>query len=96
MLSWLDEPEVLSVKFEALYGDNGPDVQRRLVEEIHNFLDLAVPLGDIQGLVRDLIGAPTKTWSGKRSIKNEFWNDEVEDRFRSLGGHEANARLGYD
>jgi hypothetical protein len=95
MLGWLGAKGVLSVKFEALYGDLGPDVQRRLVEKIHDFLDLTTSLGDVEALLRDLIGAPTKTWSGKRSSKNEFWNDEVEERFRSLGGHDANARLGY-
>jgi hypothetical protein len=96
MLDWLGATGVLSVQFEALYGDAGPDAQRRLVEEIHDFLDLTVPLGDVQVLLRDLIGAPTKTWSGKRSARHVFWNDEVEERFRSLGGQDANARLGFD
>jgi Sulfotransferase domain len=96
MLDWLGATEVLPVQFESLYGDAGSDAQRQLVEEIHDFLDLAVPLGDVQVLLHDLIGAPTKTWSGKRSTRNVFWNDEVEERFRSLGGHDANARLGYD
>ncbi len=96
MLDWVGEQSVLSVKFEALYGDNGTNAQQQLVEQVHDFLDLTTPLGDVQVLFRDLIGAPTKTWSGKRSNWQTFWNDEVEERFRSLGGHQANARLGYE
>ncbi len=96
MVAWLRQPDVLAVAFETLYGDDGPEAQRVVVEAVQAFLNIPGAVGDSAALVSGLLGAPTKTWSGKRTVRTTFWSDAVEERFQAFGGPELNARLGYE
>jgi hypothetical protein len=95
MIDWPAVPGVFKLPFESLYGDHGERAQLGLIEALHRFLDVPGELADPGELVHDLIGKPTLTWSGRRTERGLYWNDAVEERFRSLGGHEINAALGY-
>jgi hypothetical protein len=96
MLGWLDQPEVFPVRFETLCGDAGEAAQLELVRTLVDFLEIPGCPREPRGLLRELIGRPTLTWSGQRSERAPYWNDEVEEFFRSFGGHLMNARLGYE
>jgi len=95
MAAWLREPDVLSLSFEVLYGDQGREAQSLAVEIIREFLDAPAPTDCSDDLMAMLIGKPTRTWSGRRSSREVYWNDDIEDLFRAKGGHEVNAGLGY-
>ncbi len=93
MAPWLREPGVLTVSFEALLGDRGGSVQDAAVHAIAGHLGLP---GAAVGLLDDVLGSPTLTWSGRRSNRREFWDDRADDFFRAHGGGDLNARFGYD
>lgn len=93
--NWLDEPEVFAVSFESLYGDYGRDRQVEVLRKLHAFLDLPGKPAAPEQWIDQALERPTKTWSGQRSRRDMYWNDEVEARFGELGGRRLNARLGY-
>jgi len=95
MAAWLREPDVLPLSFEAFYGDHGRETQALAVEKTREFLDAPAPTDTSNDLMAVLIGKPTRTWSGRRSSREVYWNDDIEDLFRAKGGHEVNASLGY-
>jgi hypothetical protein len=93
MAPWSTDPSVFKLRFETLYGDRGEERQLRLIESLRQFLEIPGPLDNPGGLVHELIGKQTLTWSGRRTQRSLYWDDAVEDRFRSLGGHEINLAL---
>ncbi len=95
ILDWRHTAEVFPIRFETLYGDQGPAAQEQLVIELHQFLELQNEVGPPRQILDEVIGSPTMTWSGARSNRMLYWDDHVEERFRQFGGHEMNARLGY-
>ena len=95
MAAWLREPDVLPVSFELLYGDRGREAQRSAVEAMRESLDVPAPTDGSDDLMATLIGKTTRTWSGRRSSREVYWNDDIEKLFRAKGGHEINASLGY-
>ena len=94
MAAWLHEPDVLPLSFEVLYGDQGKRGTSLAVEKMCKFLDSPVP-GRLDDLMATLIGQQTRTWSGRRSSREVYWNGDIEELFRAKGGHEVNASLGY-
>jgi hypothetical protein len=96
MGDWIDQSDVFKLSFEMLYGDYGVDARREALEALYEYLAISERSITPDQLVAETMGRPTKTWSGRRTEREIYWNDEVEARFRELGGHELNARLGYD
>jgi hypothetical protein len=95
MGDWLDQGDVFKLSFETLYGDPGTSAQVDALEALYSHLEIAQRLVPPEELVARVMGRPTKTWSGQRTEREVYWNDEVEARFREFGGQELNARLGY-
>jgi hypothetical protein len=85
VLGWLEEAGVLVVRFEDLLGDAGPRPQRRALEAIVGLAGMPMP-ADVVALFNQVVGKPTKTWSGRRSEAWRYWNDRVEAEFLRLGG----------
>ena len=94
MAGWRHDAGVFSVSFEAIYGDYGKEAEIAAVEALRRYLDVPPPKCGSQSIVAELIGKPTQTWSGRRSSRDIYWNDDIEALFRARGGHEINARLG--
>jgi hypothetical protein len=96
MGDWIDQSDVFKLSFEMLYGDYGVDARQEALEALHEYLAISQRPIAPDELVAKAMGRPTKTWSGRRTEREIYWNDEVEARFREFGGHELNVRLGYD
>ena len=95
MGDWVDQTDMFKVSFEMLYGDDGADARRQAMEALYAFLEISERSISPDELVTGAMRWPTKTWSGRRTEREIYWNDEVEARFREFGGHELNERLGY-
>jgi hypothetical protein len=93
MEPWFREPGVLTVAFEALLGDRARSAQDATVQAIADHLGLPGPAG---GLLDDVLGTPTLTWSGWRSDRSGFWDERADDFFRAHGGYDLNARFGCE
>jgi hypothetical protein len=96
MAAWLHDKDVLPVSFEAIYGDHGKEAQLATIEAMRQYLDAPVPTQSPDTLMAALIGKPTRTWSGRRSSRDTYWNDDIERLFHANGGREIDASLGYD
>ncbi|HEX3727316.1 MAG TPA: sulfotransferase domain-containing protein [Pirellulales bacterium] len=93
MIAWMLEPQVLSVSYESLMGDLGADAQAATISDITSWLDLTPPLKSPAELLKSVVGVNTKTWSGRRTVRERYWNGDVERRFDGLGGNQANRLL---
>jgi hypothetical protein len=96
MSNWLRESDVYCLSFETLYGDRGAECLDRTLRGLHEFLEVPIPLENPRDSLAQVLEKPTRTWSGKRSAKERYWDDRVEDHFRRLGGVELNAAFGYE
>ena len=93
-ISWLKQ-EVLPVRFEDFYGDNGKSAQIRIIKDMSSLLGIEFD-GNCDELLQTVIGSRTQTWSGKRSELTNFWDEKVESLFDDMGGVAVNRALGYD
>ena len=95
VLGWMNDPDILLVRFEVLMGDAGPSAQRQALESIARHVGVG-PSRDVVSLfLHDVVGKPTKTYSGARSFATRYWNDQVERHFVRLGGGDLQHALGY-
>jgi hypothetical protein len=92
---WQADPAVFKTRFETLQGDKGTPTQQEVILELGRFLDCPVTPEQARGILDQVLGTPTKTWSGRRSNREEFWNSAIEQEFESLGGRSLNEELGY-
>lgn len=92
MEPWLHEPGVLRVSFETLMGDHGRRLQDDAVERVAGHLGLRCPAA---GALEEVLGAPTLTFSGRRSDRRDCWDARADEFFRAHGGPDLNARFGY-
>jgi hypothetical protein len=95
MQPWFAEPGAFGVRFETLHGDDGPDAQARLCEELAVILDHPNPSSTPADLLPGLTTTPTLTSSGARTRRDEYWSAAAEELFQGLGGGELNAFFGY-
>lgn len=96
VLGWLGRPGVRTLRFEDLWGDNGQARQHAAVQEVARHAGAPVPVSvDIDALLSRVLKQKNKTWSGERTRLARWWCAEAEAIFRSLGGPELNARMGY-
>ncbi len=94
MRGWAKDPDIFMIRFEDLVGQNGREVQVKRFHELQNFLNVAPE--NPESLIEQVVGADTKTYSGELSAIEAYWNDEVEQRFRELGGKALNTLFGYE
>jgi len=94
-LDWLNKPDVFTMSFEGLIGDMGSEKQIEVILQLCDFLSIQTERTTVERVLKESIGQPTQTWSGKRTEIDSFWNDEVESFFCNEGGAQINARLGY-
>ena len=93
--AWIDVPDIAKISFETIYGDYGAQLQQQAIDELYRYLELPGDPPDAGPLIERVLATPSFTRSTGRSRRAEFWNDEVEEVFRSLDGHRLNERLGY-
>ncbi len=91
---WLDEPDLHIVRFESLMGDYGERKAAAAVKGLSAHIGLQKPpaWNRIRG---QILGQPTKTWSGQRSRRDGLWTADAESAFVELGGVELNTAIGY-
>ncbi|CAN5184697.1 hypothetical protein BH11PSE14_BH11PSE14_09860 [soil metagenome] len=94
MVAWRRVPGVLSIRFEDLAAERGPEAQGRVIDDLARHLE--VPLNDAaRRAARACVGSGTLTWSGGMSALASHWDARLEAWFRSVGGPELNRTLGY-
>ena len=96
MLGWLDEGDVLKIKFEELYGDYGTERQKEIIVGLCDFINSRNRVEDINSFMEHIKSVPTGTSSGLRTKREIFWDEEIEKRFISLGGDRINSVFGYE
>jgi hypothetical protein len=94
MMGWIGQPGTLVCSFETLYGDNGENARLQLLTSLCTHLGMAIPASPA-ALFTTLLGTETITSSGSRTDRSVFWDDRVEDYFRSKNGPAMNRTLGY-
>jgi hypothetical protein len=90
---WRDFHGVLSVQFERMLK---ADLRADLALEISERCGLHISKDAAREAIDGVINKPTKTWSGMNSKIDDYWTEEAESIFISIGGMELNRRLGYD
>lgn len=96
VVGWFNRPEVLSLSFEQIYGDFGPEQQMVTLRKIMDFCGVENQPGLEEKILEKLIGSATNTWSGRRTKWQDFWNEKIEEKFSAFGGKDLNRRLGYE
>ncbi|OYQ31565.1 hypothetical protein CHU95_20705 [Niveispirillum lacus] len=91
---WLDVPDMLTVRFETLMGDQGERQAAATIRALSTHIGLQKPPA-WNRIRHQVLGQPTKTWSGQRSRRDGLWTAEVENAFAALGGVELNVAMGY-
>lgn len=95
MSPWKEIDGVFSLKFEILMGDDGSEAQISMMRDLANFVGLDITDDQIYKAINHSIGSDTVTYSGRRSLHVEWWNDDLEELFCTYGFDEINRRLGY-
>ncbi|MEH1842465.1 MAG: sulfotransferase domain-containing protein, partial [Nostoc sp.] len=95
MIDWVNEKDICKVSFEELYGDYGAEVTYKTIDKIKDYLELPETIIDYKGLLTQVMGVETTTWSGQRTNRNLYWNKKVSEYFVDLGLDTCNQRLGY-
>jgi hypothetical protein len=96
VIGWRDEADdVLKISFEEIMGDYGRERQADSVKAVARHVEADMDDATITQVMAKVIGADTMTFSGKRSQRDIYWNNEVERRFCELGFDDLNRRLGY-
>ena len=95
VLGWFGQPGVLSLSFEEINGDWGPEAQLEAVQRLYDHCQIDGVKINASKLLSDVLGKETNTWSGARTNWKKSWNDEVERRFVEFGGGLINKRLGF-
>lgn len=96
MSSWKEDEEVFKIKFEILMGDDGEEAQISMLRDLAGFVGLEITGEAINKALNASIGSNTVTYSGRRSLHSEWWNDELEELFVSYGYDLLNKDFGYD
>ncbi|QJD85262.1 sulfotransferase domain-containing protein [Cohnella herbarum] len=94
MLGWLNESDVLTVRYEDIVGDNGDFKKKQVIEEIAKFTTGNGSLLNTED-IEAIKSTETITSSGKRTEWKAYWSDKVDEIFRNLGGHDLNRIFGY-
>jgi hypothetical protein len=93
---WKKHRMPLAVCFETLCGDCGAEAQLGLVRKMGAHVGVELSDAAAQALLLAVMGRETKTWSGGRSVVEDYWNDNCEKIFEAAGGVELDRFLGYE
>lgn len=96
LIGWTASPNVYKCSFEEILGDKGQDTQVACLHDIfvHSGMEGNEP--DWHEIVHEVVGSETMTWSGVRTVRENYWDDNVEAAFREAGGAELNRLLGNE
>lgn len=92
-LGWLELDDVHVVRYEHMIAGDAASVAA-----LRAFLQPAPPAAKHEPdeqIIRHALTTDTLTRSSTATELEEYWSDEAEDFFQSLGGPELNERLGY-
>ena len=95
MARWQARRHVLSVDFETFHGDHGDAARDALVLAVAEHCRVPNASSCTKGQWGQLIGAPTLTWSGRRTDWRRVWSQPAEQLFAEAGGPQLNRLLGY-
>jgi len=95
MVGWLSESNVLPVSFEKLYDDGSIETTYGEIGKILEYLEIPDHIIPKKELIQKVFGTETVTFSGKRTNREVFWSDKVEQLFQEVGGDKLNILLGY-
>ena len=95
IVPWVDNPNVEVLRFEHIAGISGKEPQLQSFNRIAARLEVNIPDEPGKFLKNKVLGQRTRTWTGSLSIYKEYWSDQVEEKFKELGGVNYNIRLGY-
>ena len=94
-LGWLETGRPV-IRFEELYGDHGDGAQTRAVDDLVGAAGLDVEVSQaVDVLTTEVIGASTRTYSGRRSEPEEYVSEESARLLDELGVPALNRLLGY-
>ena len=95
MLNWRLVSDLVTVRYEDIVGDNGPEASNQVLQAL-----TAHVIGDEREAGQIDLPAikqrDTITASERRSRWQEWWSDVTEAAFERLGGNEINYALGYE
>lgn len=90
-MGWITDRSVtLILRFEDLVRDEGDAVAHLL-----DACGLDGP-GRAAEVRAEALGSRTRTFSGRKSVWQEYWSPEAETLFQSSGAPALNAAMGYD
>lgn len=95
MLKWTTHPAAIAVSYEALAGDGGPQTQVAALLRVCEHIGRPSDASRASRILADCQNKNTLTWSGKRTLRSEFWSSRAEELFISHGGQMVNKVLGY-
>lgn len=95
ILPWHGKSQVLTLRFEDIAGENGVEAQVNCLNLICKQIKMPAPEDVKAFMASNVLGKKTRTWTGKLSMIEDYWSDEVEAIFSSLGGIEMNRLIGY-
>jgi hypothetical protein len=92
---WQTHGRVLPIRFEQITGEMGRFEQSNVAFSLVKHCGIGLRREEALSGLMEVLGKPTKTWSGKQSVLKDYWSDDAEKLFQSLGGSSLNIRLGY-
>ncbi len=95
-IPWIDEQEVLKVKFENLIGENGRELQIYEYEKIIRYLGIKITRFQLESKISNTLNKESLTKVNKKIDYDFYLNKEFLKKFKHLGFNKLNKRLGYD
>lgn len=94
---WIDQPDVLSIKFEHLIGPNGggdKNLQVDAVKNIAEFISVDIKDDELESICNSIFSSKSSTfnkgkignWKNILSLEESVWlNDRIEDKIIEYG-----------
>lgn len=93
---WLTSPAICALRYETLMGDHGETEKLDMLEAAARYLGAPQARAQLAQAAAAVVGKETKTWSGRRSSLEGYWDERCEQWFEENGGVALNAVLGYE
>lgn len=97
ILGWVEDPSVLTVRFEELVGSQGggsDEIQHAAIAKLARCFDLQLTDSEIERIGREMFGKGRTFRSGTISSWRDHFSWELNDLYEKLAG-ERTRRLGY-
>lgn len=90
---WITYPDAVKISFETLMGDHGQEQLDSVLRELAQSLGLD-GIETLRFALSTTRGQSTKTYSGDRTLIEEYWSQEAEQIFIEKGLYNINGLLG--